>query len=171
MPGRWHSGTSGGSVDTRSYAHLQVSKSRSPSADGKSSVKKMEFGIEAAAVRGGFDPPQTDDLLGFVVATTDASQCLEVVAAFDILNDALIEEIVCKLLLVSDVEEPERVTILNDEKRVIDDHEVADLSPDELLAYLRTLPGAGEVDFRAVLGQSARPESQRAKHAAEGESL
>jgi hypothetical protein len=30
MPGRWHSGTSGGSVDTRSNAHLQVAKMRAP---------------------------------------------------------------------------------------------------------------------------------------------
>ena len=29
-PGRWHFGTSGRSVDTRVYAHLQVSKSRVP---------------------------------------------------------------------------------------------------------------------------------------------
>ena len=94
------------------------------------------------------------------------------IAAFDILNDTLIDEIVCNLLLgLSDVEEPERVTILNDEKWVIDDHEVGELSPDELVAYLRTLPGAGEVDLRPVLGQSARPESQRAKHAAKGENL
>ena len=50
MPGRWHSGTSGRSVDTRSYAHLQVSKSKVPLNDGKSSVKKIEFGIEAGYV-------------------------------------------------------------------------------------------------------------------------
>ena len=99
MPGRWHSGTSGGSVDTRSYAHLQVSKSRSPSADGKSSVKKIEIGIEAAHGFRGFDPPQPDDLLGFVVATTDAGQGLEVITAFDRLDDALIDEIVCNLPL------------------------------------------------------------------------
>jgi hypothetical protein len=50
MPRRWHSGTSGGSVDTRSYAHLQLSKSKTPSNDGKSSVKKRESASKRAVV-------------------------------------------------------------------------------------------------------------------------
>jgi hypothetical protein len=86
------------------------------------------------------------------------------------LDDALIDEIVGNLILrLADVEEPEPVTVLNDKKRVIDDHEVDELSSDELVAYLRALPGAGEIDLRPVLGESAEPESQRAKHAAKAE--
>jgi hypothetical protein len=87
------------------------------------------LGIEAAAVRGGCNPPQPDELLGFVVATADARQRLEVLADFDLLNDALIDEIVGDILLVSDEDEPEPVTVLNDVKQVIDDHEVGELSP------------------------------------------
>jgi hypothetical protein len=95
-----------------------------------------------------------------VVATADPSHRLEVVVAFDSLNDTLIDEIVCKLLVVSDDEEPEPVTIPNDEKRAIDDHEVGELSPDQLIAYLRTLPGAGKVDLRTVLARAPEPKAK-----------
>ena len=121
------------------FAGLEV---ESPLNDGKSSAKKIEFGIEAARGFRDFDPPQPDDLLGFVVATADAGHRLELIAAFDLLHDALLDEIVCNLLLgLSDVDEPERVTLLDHEKRVIDDHEVGELSPDQVVAYLRALPG------------------------------
>ncbi len=96
---------------------------------------------------------------------------LEVITAFDRLDDALIDEIVCNLPLgLCGVEQPERVTILNEEKPVIVVHEVDELSLDQVVADLGTLPGAGEVDLGPVLGQSASPESHRAKHAAKRES-